>query len=126
MEVMKEKLAVLKGLSDETRLRILILLTQRELCVCEIEASLKLSQAKVSRHLTVLRHAGLVHNRRRGTWIYYRLTTPRNEMEKILQKCLKNGFRGVPVVHRDLKKLKDILAKGPASICKERRAVKKR
>jgi ArsR family transcriptional regulator len=126
MEVMKEKLAVLKGLSDETRLRILILLTHQELCVCEIEASLNLSQAKVSRHLTVLRHAGLVRNRRRGTWIYYRLTPPRNEMEKILQKYLKNGFKDVSVVHTDLKKLKEILATGRATICKQRRAVKKR
>ena len=64
-----------KALSDETRLRIYSLLTKAELCVCEIEDILKLSQSLVSNHLAVLRRAGLVKARRDAEdarWIFYR------------------------------------------------------
>ena len=72
----KEDLAGLfKALSDETRLRIYSLLTKAELCVCEIEDILNLSQSLVSNHLAVLRRAGLVKARRDAEdarWIFYR------------------------------------------------------
>jgi len=60
--------------SDETRRRILLLLlTQEELCVCDLLAVLELPQPKVSRHLGVLRDAGLLAARKHGTWVHYRL-----------------------------------------------------
>jgi ArsR family transcriptional regulator len=62
-----------KALSDETRLRIVALLSHGELCVCHLEEALGLSQPKVSRHLAALRSAGVVADRREGTWVYYRL-----------------------------------------------------
>ena len=65
-----------KALSDETRLRIFLLLGRGELCVCQIQVALAMSQAKVSRHLTVLRHAGLVTARREGLWMYYSRAPP--------------------------------------------------
>lgn len=59
-------------LSNEIRLRCLILLqTQGELCVCELTHALQLSQPMISRHLALLREAGLVSDRRVGQWIYY-------------------------------------------------------
>lgn len=64
-----------KILGDETRLRIFALLTKAELCVCEIEDLLGLSQSLVSNHLAVLRRAGLVESRRDeqdARWIFYR------------------------------------------------------
>lgn len=62
------------SLSDATRRRILaLLLGQGELCVCELVAALDLPQPKISRHLAVMREAGLTSLRRDGTWIYYRL-----------------------------------------------------
>ena len=70
---MTNDLAVFKAFADETRLRIMFLLSRRELCVCEIVAVLDMPQGKVSRHLSVLRHAGLVVDRREGLWIYYSL-----------------------------------------------------
>jgi ArsR family transcriptional regulator len=74
--VSKEDLTDLfKALSDETRLRIYSLLTKAELCVCEIEDILKLSQSLVSNHLAVLRRVGLVKARRDAEdarWIFYR------------------------------------------------------
>jgi ArsR family transcriptional regulator len=68
-------LVPLKALADETRLRIFALLTRQELCVCEIEDMLNLSQSLVSNHLAVLRRAGLVKARRDpedARWIFYR------------------------------------------------------
>ncbi|TCJ13006.1 metalloregulator ArsR/SmtB family transcription factor [Parasulfuritortus cantonensis] len=62
------------SLSDATRRRILALLQgEGELCVCELVAALGLPQPKISRHLAVMREAGLIAMRREGTWIFYRL-----------------------------------------------------
>ena len=63
-----------KCLSDDTRLKCLLLLLDRaSLCVCELHEALSLSQPKVSRHLAELRHCGLVLDERRGRWMHYRL-----------------------------------------------------
>ena len=63
-----------KILSDETRLRILLLLISgEELCVCQLTEVLKLSQPKISRHLAVMREADLLQDRKSGLWVYYRL-----------------------------------------------------
>ena len=73
--VTRDLLVPLKALADETRLHIFILLTRQELCVCEIEDILNLSQSLVSNHLAVLRRAGLVRARRDAEdarWIFYR------------------------------------------------------
>ena len=61
-------------LSDDTRLRSLLLMKQQgELCVCELVHALDVIQPKVSRHLAMLRDAGLVSDRRQGQWVYYQL-----------------------------------------------------
>jgi ArsR family transcriptional regulator, arsenate/arsenite/antimonite-responsive transcriptional repressor len=62
-----------KALGDETRMRIVALLSHGELCVCHLEEALALTQSNCSRQLSVLRGAGLVASRREGTWVYYRL-----------------------------------------------------
>jgi ArsR family transcriptional regulator len=70
---------VFKALADETRLRIFRLVTQQELCVCEIEDLLDLPQSLVSNHLAVLRRNGLVEARRDAEdarWIFYRASGP--------------------------------------------------
>ena len=69
---MKENVQLYKGLADETRLRILaLLLSEGELCVCDIISALKLPQSTISRHLAYLRKAKWVNDRRCGLWIYY-------------------------------------------------------
>jgi ArsR family transcriptional regulator len=69
-----DPLVFFKALADVTRLHILMLLSEhREVCVCELTASLKLSQPKISRHLALLRKAGLIQDHRQGAWVYYRL-----------------------------------------------------
>jgi len=70
---MKELLSIFKALSDETRLRIIKLLEQGELCVCDITAALDMVQPKVSFHLSALKEAGLIKDRKQGKWIHYNL-----------------------------------------------------
>jgi ArsR family transcriptional regulator len=64
---------LLKALADDTRLRIVALLAEGELCVCHIADALELGQPNVSQHLTVLRRVGVVASQRKGSWIYCRL-----------------------------------------------------
>ena len=63
-----------RGLAKASRLRIVNLLLQRELCVCDIQRILNLTQPSASRHLNYLKHAGLVADRRDGLRVFYRLT----------------------------------------------------
>lgn len=66
--------AVYKAAGEPLRLRLLGMLAHGELCVCHLHGALDAPQPMVSRHLGVLRHAGLVRARREGSWVYYRLT----------------------------------------------------
>jgi len=73
-------------LSDKTRLRILLLLLNNELCVCEIFAALNMSQPRVSRQLAILKQARIIKDRRDGKWIYYRIQE--NEYTKQLMSII--------------------------------------
>lgn len=103
---MKQEISLFKALSDETRLRITVLLSEKELCVCQLMWALDLDQVKVSRHLTVLRNAGLVNDRREGLWIFYSLAEPRNELEKFVFSTFKNYFRKTDLFTKDIKNMK--------------------
>lgn len=71
---MKQYTDIFKALGDATRLRVAAILAQRgETCVCQLAAALEEPDAKISRHLTVMRNAGLVSARREGTWMHYDL-----------------------------------------------------
>ena len=70
---MKELVRVMKALSDPNRVKILKMLQNRELCVCELKAALGGAQPTVSRHLKVLENAGLVSYKKDGLWVNYRL-----------------------------------------------------
>lgn len=68
---MEELINIFKAFSDETRLRILKLLEPGEFCVCDIVAALDINQPNISFHLSVLKEAGLIKDRRKGKWIHY-------------------------------------------------------
>jgi ArsR family transcriptional regulator len=70
---MNELVTIFKALSDETRLRVIKLLEQGELCVCDITAALDMVQPKVSFHLSALKEAGFIKDRKQGKWIHYSL-----------------------------------------------------
>lgn len=108
---MKQFVDLFKALSDETRLRIVTLLSEKELCVCQIEAALGLSQVKVSRHLTILRYTGLVNCRRDGLWIYYSLTEPKNKIEETLFTCFRECLRKEKFFSIDLANMKKCISK---------------
>ena len=68
-----------RALADPTRLRIINLIGDQEVCVCFFVEILKSNQPKISRHLAYLRRAGIVASRRDGIWMHYRLATPKDE-----------------------------------------------
>jgi ArsR family transcriptional regulator len=73
-DIMKAFLSVMKALSDPNRVKILKMLQQRKLCVCEIQAALGVAQPTASKHLKVLENAGLVRSEKDGLWVNYHLT----------------------------------------------------
>ena len=71
---MQAAITFAKALADPTRLRVIALLRQRELCVCELCDALEATQSTLSTHLTLLRDAAITRTRKQGKWIYYRLS----------------------------------------------------
>ena len=94
-----------RAFADETRLRILHLLTRGELCVCDLTDILRLSQPKVSRHLAYLRRAGLVRGRKEGLWRHYALAETSGKFHRGLLGCLRGCFAEVDVLRRDAARL---------------------
>ncbi len=95
-----------KTLSDESRLRIInLLVNMKELCVCDIERTLGFTQTKVSRHLTYLKKAGLVRDRRVGTWILYSLAVTERPEHKELLTTLNDVLKLYPALQEDITQL---------------------
>ena len=95
-----------RALGDETRLRIIALLSHGELCVCHIEAALELSQPNVSRQLGVLRAAGVVDARRDGSWMYYALAPQQHDDVKVMLDRLVAVFGAERAIRADHAKLR--------------------
>ena len=70
---MKDFIKVMKALSDPNRVKILKLLQQKTMCVCELQGAIHISQPSVSKHLRLLEEAGLVDHRKEGLWVNYYL-----------------------------------------------------
>jgi ArsR family transcriptional regulator, arsenate/arsenite/antimonite-responsive transcriptional repressor len=96
-----------QALGDTTRLRILGLLLTGEVCVCDIHASLGISQPKASRHLAYLRRAGLVETRREGLWVHYRLADSPDTLVKTMLQAVTHALGHVDLVRRDTVALHD-------------------
>jgi ArsR family transcriptional regulator len=92
-----------KVLSDETRLRILVLLFHKKLCVCEICGVMEESQPKVSKHLAKLRDIGLVKDERQEQFIFYTLNAGNALYKDILQKIVDN-MDDYPLVKKDIER----------------------
>jgi ArsR family transcriptional regulator len=97
--------SLFRALADPTRLRLLNLIGNREICVCYFVEILGVSQPKISRHLAYLRRAGIVASRRDGKWIHYRLSMPKDDAAaSILRETLKH-LRIRPEMQRDIARL---------------------
>jgi len=97
---MESTIKMFKALSDETRLRIYLLLLQSELCVYELVNILNMEQSRISHSVRILKEAGLVDNRREGKWIIY-AANPEIENNRIIQG-LKNELE---LPEQDLKNI---------------------
>jgi len=120
MEVyMRELTKLLKVLSDESRLRVLNLLQEREACVCEVMQVMGISQSKASRILSTLYDAGLLKLRREGRWALYSIDTdPAYEYVKEILTGIRLSLADNPVAVEDLERLKRAKRVGPACVCK--------
>ena len=104
---MKKFVKIMKALSDPNRVKILKLLQQRTMCVCEIHSVLAISQPAVSNHLKILSEAGLVKSRKEGLWVNYRLSSAAaNEYVPILLKHITQWANQDSLVSDDHKKMK--------------------
>lgn len=108
------------GLADRTRLRILNLLLRGELCGCDIEYVLTVSQSNVSRHLNYLKRAGLVLDRRDGYRVFYRLADRNEAGSSLLFGYLRRVFSRDKAFGADLKELKRAIRKGACTISEAR------
>lgn len=109
---LKDSQKVFTALADETRLRILNLLSEGELCVCDLMNILKEPQSKISRHLAYLRRSGLVRGRKEGLWMHYRISKPTAKLYGMLLKavcCCRSEFDKLGKDLKILNKNKDCL-----------------
>ncbi|GBC99664.1 HTH-type transcriptional repressor AseR [bacterium HR17] len=107
MATVKEIVKVLKALADETRLRVLKVLMQSEFCVCELVDALEVNQSNLSRHLAVLKNAGLVSDRKEGLWVYY---TVAKDAKPLVKKLLTTfGNLDTPRTRLDWERLQQRL-----------------
>lgn len=83
---------ILKALADETRLRILAQMLKGDMCVCELEACLDLTQSNASRHLTLLKNAGILESYKIAQWSYYKISTSFMVENSYLYQYLKTNL----------------------------------
>ena len=114
---MRELVKVYKALSDESRLRVLNLLFDKECCVCEVMQALEISQSKASRILSALYDVGFLHLRKDGLWSLYSIDW--DEMGVNLKEILeatRKRFEGNKQIEADRERLKTAVRVGPDSV----------
>jgi DNA-binding transcriptional ArsR family regulator len=118
-EGLRELVDVAKALSDPSRVRVLLALKGRELCVCQLVELLGLAASTVSKHMAVLRQAYLVDNRKDGRWAYYR-RAGRHAPERVRSalRWLDRSLGEDRVLHEDAKRLEEILRIPVEELCK--------
>lgn len=118
---MKEFLKLFKALSDSTRLRIMMLLMQRELCVCELMFILKMEQSRISHQLRILRDTDLVEDKRQGRWIVYGIPKDvRKNLTPLFKQLIKKKRADSKVILQDFRALRICLLE---NVRKRRRSI---
>ena len=124
---MRNLVKVYKALSDESRLRVLNLLFEKECCVCEVEQALEISQSKASRILSSLYGAGFLNLRKDGLWSLYSIDWDgMGENLKDILKATRKGFRDNKQMEADRERLKTAVRVGPGcanQVCNKQLAV---
>lgn len=101
----KEIEVLFRALADRTRLRLLSLMGDDEICVCFLVEVLKTNQPKISRHLAYLRRAGVVAARREGKWMHYRIVAPTDPHAARIFGEVRTWLAGDPVLQRDRERM---------------------
>lgn len=110
---MNDALRIFSALSDPTRLRVVLLLLERDLCVCELEFILKMSQSRVSHQLRILRDAGLVEDKREGQWMIYGIPAQtKKSLRLVLGAFCLNDLSAADEVEADRDNLRICLKRG--------------
>jgi len=116
---MQDLIKAIKALSDETRLRILNILLERECCVCEIMQTLNISQSRASRNLGILQEAGFLRAKRDGVWIVYSIDwQATNRYATSLAKLTRDYLISNGVLAQDRERLKHAVRVGPTALRK--------
>jgi len=111
----RDVVKAMKALSDETRLRILNLLLERECCVCEVMQALDISQSRASRNLSVLYDAGFLKPRRDGLWSFYSIDKDRTEeYYSQLVNAVRKALEDSEVAKADRERLRKAKRVGPS------------
>jgi len=107
----------MKALSDETRLRMLNVLMERECCVCEIMQALDVSQTRASRNLGILEAAGFLRSRREGLWVLYAIDwSGANRYASSLARLIKKSSVRHDILTEDKKRLNKARRVGPGCV----------
>ena len=117
---MRDLMAVIKALADENRVRILMALSPKELCVCQVVELLGLAPSTVSKHMAILKQAGLVDSRKEGRWMFYRraeedASIEAREMTALVSRLLADDLQE----REDAKRLKQILKMDRDELCRK-------
>lgn len=114
---MFEFMTAVKAIADPNRVRIISILQGRELCVCQITKMLELAPSTVSKHISILRQASLIEDRKDGRWMYYRLPDKPNTLSKEVIALVKNSLINDDQVNNDNKLIKEILSVSKEELC---------
>ena len=117
---MESVLAITRALSDENRIRALLALDGRELCVCQIIELLALAPSTVSKHMSVLKQAGLVQGKKRGRWMYYSQAAAQAPL--LVSQALdfvRSNLHRSPRIKEDQMRLNSILKVDREDLCKK-------
>jgi ArsR family transcriptional regulator len=106
---------IFRALADPTRLRLLNLMAEQEICVCYFTEVIGAPQPKISRHLAYLRRAGIVAARREGKWMHYKLAVPPNPHAAAILKSVLHALQQDKELQRDCQRLNRACC-GPKSL----------
>ena len=117
---MRDLMAVTKALADENRVRILLALKDRELCVCQIVEMLQLAPSTVSKHLAILKQARLLECKKNGRWIGYKLADENSSLEaREAIAWVTRLLADDPEIKEDVRRIKEILKIDPEELCRK-------
>lgn len=109
---------IAKALSDPNRVRALMALIDSELCVCQVVELLDLAPSTVSKHMSILKQAGLVESNKNGRWVYYSLPIgENNQMIHGALELLKSSLSEEPQIIKDAIQMQKILKSHPVELC---------